>query len=94
VTPTSAGTSSHAAASRGHDSARIVDSASRHGVDASVANPADSTVHIDVEDGRTPVEAFLGDVSGPRGASRAHEIEHIAEVSVSADLVGFVITRT
>jgi acylphosphatase len=74
--------------------ARVVESASRHGVAGSIANREDGSVFIDGQGARADVEAFLRDVSGPRGASHAREIERIAEVAASADLVGFAIVRT
>jgi acylphosphatase len=73
--------------------ARVVESANRHGVVGRVANRSDGTVFIDVQGEREAVEAFLRDVSGPRGASHAREIERIAEVAASADIVGFAIVR-
>jgi acylphosphatase len=54
--------------------ARVVESANRHGVAGSVANREDGTVFIDLQGERADVKALLRDVSGPRGASRAHEI--------------------
>ena len=74
--------------------ARVEESANRHSVVGSVANREDGTVFIDVQGARADVEAFLRDVSGPRGASHAVNVERVAEVAVSSDVVGFVITRT
>ena len=71
----------------------VVEAANRHGVVGSVANREDGTVFIDVQGARADVEAFLRDVSGPRGASPAYNVERVAEVAVSADLVGFDIRR-
>ena len=73
--------------------ARVDETANRHGVVGSVANREDGTVFIDVQGARADVEAFLRDVSGPRGASPAYNVERVAEVAVSADLVGFEIRR-
>jgi len=73
--------------------ARVVESANRHGVAGSVANREDGIVFIDVQGERAVVEAFLRDVSGPRGASHAHNVERVAEVAVSPKLVGFEVRR-
>jgi hypothetical protein len=50
-------------------------------------------VFIDVQGPVEAVEAFLRDVSGPRGASHAHAVERVAEVAIVSDLVGFEIVR-
>jgi acylphosphatase len=71
--------------------ARVAEAAYRHGVVGSVANRSDGTVFIDVQGSVEAVEAFLRDVSGPRGVSHAHAVERIAEVAVSPELVGFEI---
>jgi len=73
--------------------ARVADCARRHGVVGSVANRADGTVFIDVQGDRASVEAFIRDVSGPRGASHAHVVHRVAELAVSADLIAFEIVR-
>ena len=73
--------------------ARVAEAACRHGVGGSVANRADGTVFIDVQGNLAAVEAFLRDVSGPRGTSHAHAVERIAEMPVSPDLAGFEILR-
>ncbi len=73
--------------------ARVVESANRHGVVGSVANRDDGTVFIDVQGTAEAVEAFLRDVSGPRGASHAHDVQRVAEVPVFPDLLGFEILR-
>ena len=73
--------------------AHVVEAANRHGVVGAVTNPEDGMVFIDVQGEREAVEAFLRDVSGPRGASPAYNVERVAEVAVSADLVGFEIRR-
>jgi len=73
--------------------ARVAESAHRHGVVGSVANRADGTVFIDVQGTLDAVEAFLRDVSGPRGASHARALERVAEVAIAPDLVGFEIVR-
>jgi hypothetical protein len=39
------------------------------------------------------VEAFLRDVSGPRGVSHARVVRRVAELPVSVDLLGFEILR-
>jgi len=72
---------------------RVAESAQRHGVVGTVANRSDGTVFIDVQGSVEAVEAFLRDVSGPRGVSHAHTVERVAEVAVSPDLVGFEILR-
>jgi acylphosphatase len=71
----------------------VVESANRHGVVGSVANRDDGTVFIDVQGPLSAVEAFLRDVSGPRGASHAHVVQRVAEVAISEQLVGFEILR-
>jgi acylphosphatase len=73
--------------------ARVAEAAHRHGVVGSVANRDDGTVFIDVQGAVEAVEAFLRDVSGPRGASHAHAVERVAEVAISPDLLGFDIAR-
>jgi acylphosphatase len=73
--------------------ARVADSAHRHGVVGSVANRPDGTVFIDVQGTVEAVEAFLRDVSGPRGVSHAYGVERVAEVAVSPDPVGFEILK-
>ena len=50
------------------------------------ANRADGTVFIDVQGAIEAVEAFLRDVSGPRGVSHAHAVQHVAELPVSPTL--------
>jgi acylphosphatase len=73
--------------------ARVAEAAYRHGVVGAVANRADGTVFIDVQGGVEAVEAFLRDVSGPRGVSHARVVQRVAEMPVSLDLVGFEIRR-
>jgi acylphosphatase len=73
--------------------ARVAEAAQRHGVAGTVANRPDGTVFIDMQGPIAAVEAFLRDVSGPRGVSHAHAVERVAEVAVSPDLVGFEILR-
>ncbi len=73
--------------------ARVAEAAVRHGVVGRVGNRADGTVFIDVQSDSAAVEAFLRDVSGPRGASHARAVERVAESSVSSDLFGFEILR-
>jgi acylphosphatase len=73
--------------------ARVAEAAHRHGVVGTVANRPDGTVFIDVQGPVNAVEAFLRDVSGPRGVSHAQAVERIAEVAVSPDLVRFEILR-
>jgi len=72
---------------------RVAESAQRHGLVGSVANRPDGTVFIDVQGLIAAVEAFLRDVSGPRGVSHAHAVERAAEVAVSPEQVGFEIVR-
>ena len=64
-----------------------------HGVVGTVANRPDGTVFIDVQGSVAAVEAFLRDVSGPRGVSHATAVERVAEVAVSSEPVGFDILR-
>ncbi len=73
--------------------ARVAEAAHRHSVVGTVANRPDGTVFIDVQGPLDAVEAFLRDVSGPRGVSHAYAVERVAEVAVSPDLVGFEIVR-
>ncbi|MGA8274741.1 MAG: acylphosphatase [Thermoplasmata archaeon] len=73
--------------------ARVAEAAQRHGVVGTVANHPDGTVFIDVQGPVEAVQAFLRDVSGPRGVSHAHAVERIAEVAISSELVGFDILR-
>jgi acylphosphatase len=73
--------------------ARVAEAAYQHGVVGTVANRPDGTVFIDVQGPVEAMEAFLREVSGPRGVSDAHAIERVVEVAVSADLVGFEILR-
>ena len=73
--------------------ARVAEATHRHGVAGTVENRPDGTVFIDVQGGGEAVEAFLRDVSGPRGVSHAHIVQRVAEVPVSPDLLGFEILR-
>jgi acylphosphatase len=70
-----------------------VESAQQHGVVGTVSYRADGTVFIDVQGPLASVQAFIRDVSGPRGVSHAHAVERLAEVPVSADLAEFAILR-
>ena len=71
--------------------ARVAEAAWRHGVSGSVMNRPDGTVFLDVQGPRAVVEAFLQDVSGPRGMSHAHAVRRVAEVATSPDLADFII---
>jgi acylphosphatase len=73
--------------------ARVAEAAHRYGVVGTVANRPDGTVFIDVQGPVEAVEAFLRDVSGPRGVSPAHTVERVAGAAVSPDLVEFEIRR-
>ncbi len=73
--------------------ARVAEAAHRHGVVGTVANRVDGTVFIDVQGPLEAVEAFLRDVSGPRGVSHARIVQRVAEVPVAPDLQGFEILR-
>jgi acylphosphatase len=73
--------------------ARVAEAAHPHSLVGTVANRPDGTVFIDVQGPVAAVEAFLRDVSGPRGMSHAHAVERVAEVAVSPDRVGFEILR-
>jgi acylphosphatase len=73
--------------------ARVAEAARRHGVVGAVANRTDGTVFIDVQGTIEAVEAFLRDVSGPRGVSHARVVQRVSEVPVSPDLVAFEIRR-
>jgi acylphosphatase len=72
---------------------RVADAAERHGVVGSVANRPDGTVFIDVQGDVEAVEAFLREVSGPRGLSHARVVQRVATVPVSTDLFAFEILR-
>lgn len=71
----------------------MAEAAWRHGVVGTVANRADGTVFIDVQGPAEAVEAFLRDVSGPRGASHARLVTRLAERPIASDLVAFEILR-
>jgi acylphosphatase len=71
--------------------ARVAEAARRHCVVGTVANRPDGTVFIDVQGPVEAVEAFLREVSGPRGVSHARAVERVGEVAVSSELVGFDI---
>jgi acylphosphatase len=73
--------------------ARVAEAAHRHGVVGTVGNRPDGTVFIDMQGQVEAVEAFLRDVSGPRGVSRALAVGGVAEVAISPDLIGFEILR-
>ena len=73
--------------------ARVAEAAHRHGVAGSVANRSDGTVFIDVQGELAAVEAFLRDVSGPRGASHPHAVDRVADLPVSPNLHAFEILR-
>ena len=73
--------------------ARVVEAAERHGVVGAVANRADGTVFIDAQGSVEAVEAFLRDVSGPRGASHARVVQRVAEAPISPNRLGFDILR-
>ena len=73
--------------------ARVLEAAERHGLAGRVANQSDGTVFIDVQGPLEVVEAFLRDVSGPRGLSHALVVQRVAELPVHPDLFGFEIVR-
>lgn len=73
--------------------ARVAESARSHGLVGAVANRPDGTVLIDVQGPVDAVEAFLREVSGPRGLSHARVVQRVAEVPVAPDLLGFEILR-
>ena len=72
---------------------RVREAANRYGVVGRVANQPDGTVLIDVQGPPEVVEAFLRDVSGPRGLSHARLVQRVAELPVRSDLFGFEIVR-
>jgi acylphosphatase len=72
---------------------RVAAAARRLGVVGSVANRPDGTVFIDAQGPLEAIEAFLREVSGPRGLSHAHIVERLAEVEVSPELTSFEILR-
>lgn len=73
--------------------ARVAEAAHRYAVVGSGANRTDRTVFIAVQDDLATVEAFLRDVSGPRGASHARVVQPVAEVAVEPGPVAFEILR-
>lgn len=73
--------------------ARVAESARRHGVVGWVANRNDGSVVIDVQGPRRLVESFLGDISGPRGASDAHAVRRTDEFAPSNGPQDFRIVR-
>jgi acylphosphatase len=73
--------------------ARVAEAARHRGVVGSVSNRPDGSVFIDVQGPFEQVEAFLQDVSGPRGLSRAREVRRLAEVPVAPELRSFDIVR-
>jgi acylphosphatase len=73
--------------------ARVAEAGRRLGLVGSVANRPDGTVFIDVQGPREAVDAFLEDVSGPRGMSHAHAVDRVAEVPVSSELTAFTVLR-
>ncbi|MGA7923765.1 MAG: acylphosphatase [Thermoplasmata archaeon] len=73
--------------------ARVAEAALRHGVVGSVENRPDGTVFIEVQGPSDAVEAFMRDVSGPRGASDADCVQRLKELHVSPELLTFEIRR-
>jgi acylphosphatase len=73
--------------------ARVAEAARRFGIRGSVANRPDGSVRIEVQGLEEHVEAFLRDVSGPRGASDAHEVRRVSALPLSPSLGGFEILR-
>lgn len=73
--------------------AQFAEAARLHGVVGTVANRDDGTVFIDVQGDLAAVEAFLRDVSGPRGASHAPAVQRVAEAPASPDLSAFETVR-
>lgn len=73
--------------------ARVLEAAELRGLAGRVANRPDGTVFIDVQGPSDGVEAFLRDVSGPRGLSNARAIRRLAELPVRAELTGFEVSR-
>jgi acylphosphatase len=73
--------------------ARVAEAARRHDVFGTVENRPDGTVFIDVQGGRERIVAFLEDVRGSRGESRADSVRKVAEAPVQEDRVGFEIRR-
>ena len=73
--------------------ARVAEAARRAGLAGSVNNLPDGTVSIDVQGPRGTVEAFLRDVSGPRGLSDAKRVRRVAELVVVPGLSGFEVVR-
>lgn len=73
--------------------ARVAEAAVRHGLVGSVVNRPDGTVLIEVQGLPQTVEAFVRDVSGPRGASHPDSVLRVEELPVSPELLTFEILR-
>jgi acylphosphatase len=73
--------------------ARVAGTAHRCGVAGCVTHRADGTVFIDVQGDLGVVDAFLQDVSGPRGAGPPDEVLHVTQVAIEPTLVCIEIVR-
>ncbi len=73
--------------------ARVGEAALRHGVAGTVSNRPDGSVLIDAQGSRETLEAFVRDVSGPRGFSHPSSVRRVADLPPSPDLIGFEIVR-
>jgi acylphosphatase len=73
--------------------ARVAEAAHRHDLAGRVRNEPDGTVLIDVQGPLESVEAFLRDVSGPRGLSHARSVERLSTLPLVPGVVGFEIVR-
>ena len=73
--------------------ARVAEAADRHAVAGTVRNRPEGTVLIEVQGRLESVEAFLRDVSGPRGSSDARSVDRVAVLPLAPELVGFEIVR-
>ncbi len=73
--------------------ARVAESARRHGLSGTVRNCPDGTVAMEIQGPLESVEAFLRDVSGPRGLSHARSLERVSTLPVDPDRSGFEIVR-
>ena len=73
--------------------ARVAESARRYGIVGTVENRSDGTVFIDAQGPVKILEAFLADVSGPRGLSHPRTVERVSQAAVDPGLLSFEILR-
>ncbi|HTT14695.1 MAG TPA: acylphosphatase [Thermoplasmata archaeon] len=73
--------------------ARVAEAAGRFGLVGSATNRSDGTVLLDVHGPAAALEAFVRDVSGPRGLSHPLGVTRIAEVPPVPLARGFSVGR-